>query len=664
MWHVTPEAIRIYRDRYGVPSIDAGTMADAAYGVGHAMARDCGTRMAQMYLSARGRSAEVVGPVALQMDYLVRALDIEGAAKADMSTMPQEIGAIVDGFCAGANRSIAERRGFLPEWVRPIDPVDVLALVHLSNIAFPLLALTMQLTPGSGSNQFAVAPRHTANGNAIVSLDPHLDWDKAISWYEFAQYTPEGSVRGVAVCGVPLPIMGHNSRVGWSMTNNDPMLYGLFTLMTSPQPSPPGSEFPHSTIPAEYSYHGEWRKFEDVEFEIGCVDANGRHRTERMPARLTDWGPAITVDGVPCALHLPLVSAGDTLSQALAMMRASTTAEFLESLEPLGLTMWNFVAADIDGEIGYRYNARVHRRDPGFDWSKPVPGHDPRTKWGDPIPLDELPRVDNPAGGILVNANSSPWLTSISGEIPADPWPAYVTSHPSTFRYRRLAELLSASQRLTPERAMEIATDTLTPAGVEARRHLIEAAGDDAGLADAVRALRAWDRRSDLDSRGAALYFHWLMRDRTWELAAKLLDGDAWSPVDVELAVDALREAVASMRLAYGTVDVAWGDIHVSRRAGLEAPVIGFPHAVAPNTGPMADGKVVCDFGSSYRMVVELDPVGVRSWSAKPYGNALDPSSPHFVDQMALFGRGEYKDTLFGLDRIRAEAASVEELER
>jgi acyl-homoserine lactone acylase PvdQ len=63
-------------------------------------------------------------------------------------------------------------------------------------------------------------------------------------------------------------------------------------------------------------------------------------------------------------------------------------------------------------------------------------------------------------------------------------------------------------------------------------------------------------------------------------------------------------------------------------------------------------------------MIVDLDPAGVRSWSIVPYGEAQNPDSPHYADQMALHGRGEYKDTLFGLARIKKAAASTLLLQR
>ena len=63
-------------------------------------------------------------------------------------------------------------------------------------------------------------------------------------------------------------------------------------------------------------------------------------------------------------------------------------------------------------------------------------------------------------------------------------------------------------------------------------------------------------------------------------------------------------------------------------------------------------------------MITDLDPKGVKSWSILPYGDSHDASNPHFNDQMELFSQGYYKDTLFGLERIRKGAVSKMSLHR
>src|SRR5205807_10169816 len=127
-----------------------------------------------------------------------------------------------------------------------------------------------------------------------------------------------------------------------------------------------------------------------------------------------------------------------------------------------------------------------------------------------------------------------------------------------------------------------------------------------------------------------------------------------------------LKKAAADMMKDHGRLDIPWEEFHISRRGDKTAGVAGFGYvvpgdataAVNPSFGTFKDGKIGCVGGSSFRMIVDLDPKGVKSWSILPYGDSNDPRNPHFADQMDMYGRCEYKDTVFGLERIRKEAVS------
>ncbi len=652
-------AAELYRDKWGVPTVVAKALPDAAYGLGYAMAQDNAIQMARNYKQARGRVAEVDGRSALLTDGFIRSLGIEEMAERYAATYRGEVKDAIESFCAGANRALAEQKGKLPGWIEPFTPVDVLSLSQLVNAAFALMDVGRQLVPGMGSNQFAVSAKRSATGHAILSIDPHLPWDGLLAWYEFGLETPAFRFRGITFNGLPFGVMGHTERVAWCMTNNDPDLFDFYSVKTNP------------ANPKQYSYHGEWRDYEDVQLELRYRDGE-ELKTQRQRTRRTAWGPLIPLR--PQAVAFTMLDSWDLLEQTVRMARAKDAVELHKALQTRGPSMWNIVYADTKGNIGYQYNARIPRRDPAFDWTKAVPGDDPRTKWGTLWTADDLPHVENPASGILVNANSAPWLTPAGPGIRADGWPRDVTTYGSTTRYERLTELLKGKPRVTVTEAKRIATDTLVPRGRQAVALLLkwyekeQAVGKPADSADPLlRILAKWDGRADVDSVGAPVFYLWLRADPQM---ASLIRSAAWSTEQGEAAWKALGMAADEMKRVGIAPDSSWGSFHVSRRNREETPVSGFnaPRgdlaAVVPNNGNFGDGKVICSVGSSFRMIVHLDPKRVESWSVLPFGESQDPTRTHFGDQAALFGKGEYKETRFGQAKPGATGFARTVLER
>jgi len=78
--------------------------------------------------------------------------------------------------------------------------------------------------------------------------------------------------------------------------------------------------------------------------------------------------------------------------------------------------------------------------------------------------------------------------------------------------------------------------------------------------------------------------------------------------------------------------------------------------------GPVKQGIMYCDSGSSFTMVVQLGP-RVVAYSLIPYGESADPGSPHYADQVPLKSRGELKRAWFYEDEVLAHAERVYTLE-
>ena len=89
----------------------------------------------------------------------------------------------------------------------------------------------------------------------------------------------------------------------------------------------------------------------------------------------------------------------------------------------------NTLYADADGNIAYLHSNFIPKRDPKFDWTKPVDGSNPATEWNGVLSFDETPNVVNPKNGWVYNTNNYPFSAAGPGNSPSQKaYPAYVDS--------------------------------------------------------------------------------------------------------------------------------------------------------------------------------------------------------------------------------------------
>lgn len=181
--------VEIVRNTSAVPHIFGQTDADVFYGLGFAHAQDRLWQMLMLRRTAQGRLSELFGTPTLQIDDLLRRLDVYTLATRSVDALEPETVAALEAYAAGVNawlRLVGEEalgRGapelflFTPEiapW-RPADSVAVtfmmalqLAFHHEEEVlrARALLALDdperlrdlMPDAPGAGVAELAVLP--------------------------------------------------------------------------------------------------------------------------------------------------------------------------------------------------------------------------------------------------------------------------------------------------------------------------------------------------------------------------------------------------------------------------------------------------------------------------------------------------------------------------
>src|SRR5207253_1959169 len=107
----------------------------------------------------------------------------------------------------------------------------------------------------------------------------------------------------------------------------------------------------------------------------------------------------------------------------------------------------------------------IPRRDPRFDWTKPVDGSNPATEWHEVLSVDESPKLLNPPNGWLYNSNNWPWSAAGPNSPKQSDYPAYVeTGNGESWRGYHALRVLSNRTDFTIEGLRAAAYDSYLPA--------------------------------------------------------------------------------------------------------------------------------------------------------------------------------------------------------
>ena len=258
-----PASVEI--DDNAIPRIRAATLRDAAAVLGYLHARERMFQMDMMRRAAAGELSEIAGTGTLPLDRLMRTLGVRHRAEQDAATLDPDTLATLQAYAAGVNAYIAARGRFAAaEFIllgapRPWTPTDSLlwaktmglylsanwrtelaraqgspaswpptAAPHaaLADTAHRLAAIVPSFPdpfthPASASNAWAVDAAHSATGAPLLAGDPHLGFSLPAIWYLARIDTPEATLVGATAPGVPMLVMGHNSRIAWSFRSEE-----------------------------------------------------------------------------------------------------------------------------------------------------------------------------------------------------------------------------------------------------------------------------------------------------------------------------------------------------------------------------------------------------------------------------------------------------------
>jgi acyl-homoserine-lactone acylase len=723
----------IVRTAHGIPHITASNWRGIGYGVGYAYAQDNLCLLAEEIVTVRGERSLHFGPTEkatigfdpvdnLASDIFFHSVIDVPELRATMGEANAPGNQLRAGYVAGFNRLLRDLgaanvpvacRG--KAWVRPITLDDMLRLnekqvLLAGSLAFAPgiaaatppnapsstqgAALTLPNThdSGVGSNGWAFGAETTANGRGLLVGNPHFPWNGPSRFYQIHARIPGVyDVMGGTLAGGPLPTIGFNKNIAWTHTVTAARHFTIFELTLDPND------------PTRYMVDGKSEKMSTQNIDIAMPnDAPAVTRTVYS----TRFGHLVNVPAAGLAWStqraFAIRDANHNNQRALdawiGIGLSRDVAGVKQAVETtLGIPWVNTIAADRNGDVLLADVTAV----PNVSAQKIAQCATPRSAPlaanlvlldGSRSACDWDNAPGTPVAGLMpassqavferrdyvANSNDSYWLTNPNA--PATPLSPILGTSERERTLRTRSGLIEIERRLagtdgfagikvdqSNARDMQFANKSLA-VELTLDKVLALCMGQD-DLTNACDILTKWDRRFDVDSRGAYLFVAF------WD-GVMTIPGKWAVPFDVADPVNtprdlittgevgtkllaALRSGVARLGVESIALDARWGDVQFAIRGNDHIPIHGAHGNLGVLNVQMSDkvsGGLVPRHGSSYIQVVSFDETGPIADAMLSYSQSTDPNSPWYADQTLAYSTKTWNRLPFTPSQVRAAA--------
>ncbi len=657
---IKPEDVTIVRDSFGIPHIFGKTDADVAYGLAWANAEDAFRISQDLIYAAKGYMGRKDGISGVKADFFVHAIGARELVNERFDTdLSPAFKKYIDGFVQGLNAYAKAH----PDEVKvkaafPVTAKDIVAayVVMMSFLNYSqnsvgdavggkfdqvVVDFPTQITPPVGSNAFALNNTRTEDGKTYLCINPHLQMEGALSFYEAHLHSEEGlNMEGAMFQGSSSLAMGVNDSLGWGMTWNYFDKLDVYKLKMHPKKK------------LLYEFDGQWVALEKRPVWLK-VNLSKKGKFVLPVKKMTYWSKyGCTVKSSKSESYYSIrfpgnmrIGAGEQLYK---MNKARNYAEFWDALKVHSICLFNVVYADKDNNIFYLHHGMLpDRKDQSFNWNGMLPGNTSKDLWTGFVPIDQMQHVINPDCGYVFNTNNTPYNATCDGFNCPRTLPGYADERPgNNMRAERLLDYLNANPRFTFDKFRTMKFDASFPRTgkfIESMAPLFNLDEQKyPDLKEAIGILKSWNRITDVHEYAPTL-IGMVMKP----LFDKHDCGDdcfvAGVATDEKELVELLRAGCDTLRSYFGTIKVEWGTVNRNIRGDKDLPLRGFADVLSPCYPERVKGaglKFKAKYGDTFTMLVSFDSKGVQRLEAlQPQGNSSRPDSPHYNDQMELFSK-------------------------
>ncbi len=686
-WQAHTAATTVTRDDWGIAHIAGKTDADAVFGMTYTQAEDDFGRIEANYLTALGRTAEAEGEGAIWQDLRQRLYVDPVELQREYRESPSWLRSLMDAWADGLNFYLSKHPGVHPKVLTHFEPWMALSFtegsiggdierIPLSGLQQFYGGQPVAATPEEtgarpqepkGSNGIAIAPTNTANGRALLLINPHT------SFYfrsELQMTSGEGlNAYGAVTWGQFFVYQGWNERTGWMHTSS-----GVDNV----------DEFAETIVERRgkrfYRYGTALRPVTSASVTIAYRKPDGSKGERRFTTYATHHGPIVGATGGKWIAEALMWRPLPALEQSFLRTKQTDLASYLKVAALQANSSNDTLFADTKGEIAYLHPQFVPIRDDRFDYTRPVDGADPATDWKGLHPLASLPQAIDPKVGWAFNTNNEPWGAAGPDSPRKADFPRYMDQAGENERGVHATMLLTGKHDFTHEGLRKAAFDSYLPAFARLLP-MLTAAYDALPAADTRRRrlaapiglLRRWDDRWSAGSTETSLAVYW--GDTLWSEVGAFAKAERINVPDYiatrvtdDVKLAALTQAVDRLTRDFGRWQVPWGEINrfqrlddrISPHFDDAAPSLPVPFTSAQwgslasfGAHPYANTKKYYGTsGNSFVAIVEFGP-RVEAWAVTAGGESGDPASPHFADQTLRYTKGDLRPVYFWPDELK-----------
>lgn len=518
--------------------------------------------------------------------------------------------------------------------------------------------------PDNGSNNWAIGPSRSATGHAILCNDMHLNLYMPSLWFYNQLHCGEMNVFGHSLPGIPMVITGFTDSIAWGFTNAQRDLVDWYKIEYEDEHRDKylldGKYVPTIKKVEEIRIRNAESFYDTVVYTVfGPVTYDNSYRSESQKnGYARRW-----ID------H----DASDAFQMFYTINHAKSFDDYMEALNYFSSPAQNVVFASVRGDIAHRVQGKYPLND--FEEGKFLKdGTRSSNNWTKFIPNEHNAFWKNPERGFVSSANQQPADST---------YPYYITAYSyESYRNRRINEVLRSDDAITVEDMKNLQYDNFGMKASESLPLMLDMLkgknlpGDEK---DIVESLKKWDYYYTAGSRAAVYYDIWyrklyisiwdeIKKSRQENIPLKfptdystirlmkqfpdLTFFDDKTTEEKETLADLILNSFRAMVKEVKALEEAGGFTWASYKSTyvghqLRIRPLGYYGIKTGGSGGDVVNATGTNHAPSERIIIELDPDGVKAWGHYPGGQSGNPGSRYYDNMVEAWANGTYYDLLF-----------------